>query len=106
MMYASLEEMNSGEKLTSEEAFEWMDKVVSAWKTLGEYATPDIYIGHPFTSKEIQMVGVANLAISAELPYTIEPWDGNDNVVSDYLEVWFDYKGYRFFELEDNRKEK
>ena len=53
---------------------------------------------------DIQIWNLMQLIEILEMPYIREDWDGNDVCDSDRDIIYFDYKGYRFFQLVDKEK--
>lgn len=50
---------------------------------------------------DIHMSGFINWCKLLGMPYTRADWDGNEQCESNWDIVYFDFKGYRFFELVD-----
>ena len=100
MYYESKDEMVSGKKMEKHEAVAYLDNLVECFSFLQDKATDDIMVCIS-SDKEIQICGLANLAISAGIPYITEDWSGNKVMKSKMYEVWFPYKGWKFFELVD-----
>ena len=55
-------------------------------------------------SDDIQIWNLMQLIEILEMPYIREDWDGNEVCDSDSDIIYFDYKGYRFFQLVDKEE--
>lgn len=49
----------------------------------------------------VQLYNILKLCEIANLPFTRRDWDGNETCNSDWDEVYFTYKGIKFYGLED-----
>lgn len=51
-------------------------------------------------SPDLQIAsGIKLIADAAEIPYKEQPWDGNEQCGTNYIERSFVYRGFTFFEL-------
>lgn len=85
-------------ELTNEQknAWSWLNSVVKAIKTINKGC------GKIYSLQKIDVFQVHPLIDWCELleiPYKRVDWDGNEACESDWDEVYFVYKGIRFFEL-------
>lgn len=93
-------------KLTKEEqmvkdAWEFINCQVNAIKQRDKKFTSLADIGCYNHDKKVHLHGLLKLSALTNIPYSRIEWDGNDVCNSQYDEVFFIYKGVRFFELAD-----
>ena len=103
-------------KLTKEEqmvkdAWEFVNCQVTASKLQNKRFTsllPDDYdqrIYKIYTPKEVHVSGLICLSKLIGIPYIRVDWEGNKQCETNHDEVYFIYKGVKFFQLVDKIKE-
>lgn len=99
-------------KLTKEEqlvkdAWEFVNCQVNAIKQRGKKFTSLVGedIGIYVNPKEVHMHGLIRLSELIGIPYIRVDWSGNKVCEDNYDEVYFIYKGVKFFQLEDKIEE-
>lgn len=95
-------------KLTKEEqmvkdAWEFVNCQVNAIKQRGKKFTSLVGedIGIYKNDKEVHMHGLIRLSELVSIPYNRTDWSGNETCETNHDEVYFLYKGVRFFQLVD-----
>lgn len=85
--------------VTKRQAIKWMDRLVDMMenRTLAEGI--DMAGAH---FKEIHISGLIKLAEIIGFPWVRVIWDGNVQCGTNHDEVYFEYRGYKFFQLVDH----
>lgn len=101
--------MTTEEKRFYEDAWTFINMQVKAAKMMNKkfdtLQTEDI-INLSAPVKKIQMYNIIKLCKIANIPTIRQDWAGNASCSTDYDEVYFIYKGIKFFGLEDKEDER
>ena len=91
-----------------EKAKKYLDNLVKATeyinKTLELSEEKELFILNP--RKEHHLNDIPLFSELVDIPYTRVDWDGNEHCQTNHDELYFIYKGVRFFQLADKEEKK
>ncbi len=96
--------MNNCEQLKSN-AFAWLNKQIKADRMMKKSFHEEVSNITPSSFKQIHISGLIKVSEITGIPYKRIGWDGNEHCKTNHDEVFFYYKGYKFFQLIDKDKE-
>ncbi len=100
--------MTAEEKRLYDDAMAFINMQVKAVKMMHkDFKTLQVAnIGRLNKPESVQIFNIIKLCEIVNLPFTRRDWEGNATCNSDWDEVYFIYKGIKFFGLEDKEDER
>lgn len=84
-------------------AYKWLNSQITAWKLSNKklpYETFGTVHGILYTdNRELHIAGVQKIADILDIPVIREEWDGNKVCNTNHDIIYFQYRGFKVFEL-------